>query len=110
MIRSFLFLSKLTIWNQLGRPLNTLKLAAHIPAGSALNFHAERLPSRAEQNTEALSAKVEPTPGCRPALTTHRERNLNRRIHFHRIAVQKRWLVAPLLHGVQSRLHQQRVT
>ena len=42
-------------------------------------------------------------------LTTHRKRDGNRRIDFDWIAVEQRGLVAPLLHGVQSRLHQQRV-
>jgi hypothetical protein len=32
------------------------------------------------------------------------------RIHFHRLTHQQRGLVSPLLHGVQCRLNQQRVT
>src|SRR5258706_14676277 len=44
-----------------------------------------------------------------PALTTHRKCYGNRRIHFDRIAVQLRGLIAPLLHRVQRGLHQQRM-
>src|SRR5580700_1415377 len=52
------------------------------------------------------------SPSRRPAqnLTTHRKRDCNRRVNFHRVAVQLRRFVAPLFHGIQSCLHQERVT
>src|SRR4029077_420169 len=43
-------------------------------------------------------------------LTTHRKCNGNRRIDFHRIAVQHGRFIAPLFYSIQSRLHQERVT
>src|SRR5580704_6011798 len=51
-------------------------------------------------------------PGRRPAqnLTTHRKRDCNRCVDFDRVAVQHRGLVAPLFHGIQCGLHQERVT
>jgi len=57
-----------------------------------------------ETKTGPLTAALHKTE-----LTTHRERNGNRRIDLDRIAVELRRLVTPLFHGVESRLDQERV-
>ena len=58
----------------------------------------------------SIRGQTGPQAAVLPNLTTHRKRDCNRRIDFDRIAVQLRRLVPPLFHGIQSRLHQQRVT
>src|SRR5882724_11792289 len=50
-----------------------------------------------------------PRPARPTVLLVKRENHVNRRVHFNRFAVEKRRLIAPLTHGIQRVLLQQRV-
>src|SRR6267143_231762 len=51
-----------------------------------------------------------PRPARQAALLVKRENHVNRRVHFDRFSVEERRLIAPLTHGIQRGLLQQRVT
>src|SRR6266436_1343066 len=50
-----------------------------------------------------------PRPERQTVLLVERKNHVNRRVDFHRLAIQKRGLIAPLTNRIQRRLLQERV-
>src|ERR1700731_1664970 len=69
----------------------------------------QRAPARVYAEIATRTGVPVPRPARPTVLLVERKNHVNRRVDFHRLAIEQRRLIAPLTHGIQSGLLQQRM-